>query len=203
MTTHFVNHCGYQQVRRQVAMALQTVEEALLAELFTVAVEGLGDAVGVERERVTCEEPGLAHGTVPILEESEDGSGGGEAFYTVIAANEQRREMPAIGVAQASRLIVVFREEKRGIGAIGRVLTEEAVDRAQETLRFFDRHGALTAQIGLQIGHEESGGNSLAGDVADYQAKPLPVQSQEIVVIAAHLESLNAASCVIQGFQGR
>src|SRR5271169_4666234 len=202
MTTHFVNHCGYQQVRRQVAMALQTVEEALLAELLTVAVEGLGDAVGVERERVTCEEPGLAHGTVPILEESEDGSGGGEAFYTVIAANEQRREMPAIGVAQASRLIVVFREEERGVCAIGRVFTEEPVDRPQKPFGFFDCHRALAAQIGLKIGHEEGGRDPLAGDVADHQAQPLPPESEKVEVITTDLAGLKASSRVIQGFQG-
>src|SRR5271165_5447426 len=111
--------------------------------------------------------------------------------------------MAAVGVAQAAGLIVVFGKEERSVGAVGRVLAEEAVDRLQQPLRFFDRHGALTAQIGLQIGHEESGGNSLAGNVADYQAKPLLAQSQEIVVIATHLAGLNAASCVIQGFQGR
>src|SRR5271166_2172283 len=111
--------------------------------------------------------------------------------------------MAAVGVAQAAGLIVVFGKEERRVGAFGGVLAEEAVDRTQETLRFLDRHGALAAQIGLKIGHEEGGGDPLAGDVAYYEAKALLAQSQEIVVIATDLEGLNAASCVIQGFQAR
>ena len=79
--------------------------------------------------------------------------------------------MPAIGVAQAARLVVVFGEEERGVGAVGRVLVKELVHRPQEALRLIESDGALAAQIRLQIGHQESGGDSLSGNVADHQAR--------------------------------
>src|SRR5271165_5403413 len=133
-------------------MALQTIEEAMFTKLFSVAIEGLRDAVGVKRQRVAREKAGFADGTLPIFEQSEDGGSGFEPIHAVIAADEQRREMAAVGVAQAAGLIVVFGKEERRVGAFGGVLAEEAVDRTQETLRFLDRHGALAAQIGLKIG---------------------------------------------------
>src|ERR1039458_9030614 len=65
--------------------------------------------------------------------------------------------MPTIRVTQAPRLVVVFGEEERGVGAVRCVFVEELVDRAQEALRLIQGNGALAAQIRLQIGHQESG----------------------------------------------
>ena len=40
--------------------------------------------------------------------------------------------MPAIRVAQAPHVIVIFGKEESGIGAVGRILVKELVHRSQE-----------------------------------------------------------------------
>ena len=75
--------------------------------------------------------------------------------------------MPAIGVAQAPRAVIVFGEEERGVSALNGVLEKELVHRFQKPLRMFQSGGALAAQIRLQIGHQQSRGDSFARDVAD------------------------------------
>src|SRR6267143_2051686 len=115
-----------------------------------------------------------------------------EALHSVIAAEEQGGEMTAIGVTQATRSVVIFGEEQGGESAVGSVVAKELVHGAQETLRLIQSDGALAAQIGLKVGHQESGGDSFSGDVADHEAKPLLAEIQEVVIIAADLESLDA-----------
>ena len=61
--------------------------------------------------------------------------------------------MPTIRVAQASRFIVIFRKEERGISAVDRIRIKELVHGAQEALRFVQSDGALAAQVRLQISH--------------------------------------------------
>src|ERR1039457_6451474 len=98
--------------------------------------------------------------------------------------------MPTIRVTQAPRLVVVFGEEERGVGAVRWVFVEELGDRAQEAWRRTQGNGALAAQIRLQIGHQESPRDSFSRNVADHHPEPVPPQTEEIVVIATHLASL-------------
>ena len=115
----------------------------------------------------------------------------------------QGGEMPAVGVAQAAGLVVVFRIEKCGVGGFGRVLEEQSIDRAQEALGFVDGHGALAAQVGLKVGHEQRGSDAFTGDVADDEAEAIATERQEIVIITADVARLLAASCVVERSKGR
>src|SRR5882724_12702096 len=63
--------------------------------------------------------------------------------------------------------------------------------------------GALTAQIGLQISHQESGGDTFSGNVSDDEAEAMAAEVEEIVVVAAHFAGLDASSGVVQRFEGR
>src|SRR6516164_4677510 len=141
VAAHLVEYSSHEQPRRQTTMASQTIQKAMLTELFAVAIKGLGDTVGVEHQRVTCEKPGLANRTFPLLEESEDGGGGVEALQMVIAAEKQGRQMPAIGVTQTPGLIVVFRKKEGSVRPVGCVLAEEAVNGSQKEFGLVDRHG--------------------------------------------------------------
>src|SRR5215469_17312398 len=107
--------------------------------------------------------------------------------------------MSAIGITQASRLIVVFGKEEGSVRAFRGVLAEEAVDGTQELLKLVDRHGALATQIGLKVGHEERGSDALSRDVTDDEAEAVATKREEIVIISADLKGLQAASGVIQG----
>ena len=93
--------------------------------------------------------------------------------------------MAAIDVAEAAGGDVVVGEEERGEGAVGRILREELVDDAENIFHAIVRDGALATQIGLQVGHEESGGYAFAGDVADDQAEAVGAEVEEVVIIAA------------------
>ena len=109
--------------------------------------------------------------------------------------------MAAVDVADAARGVVEFREEQRGEGSVGSIFAEELIDGAEQPA-WIDGHGALAAEIRLQVGHEQRGGNAFARDVADDQAKTLFAQMQEIVVIAADMASLAASTGKLQRWQG-
>ena len=111
--------------------------------------------------------------------------------------------MAAIGVTKAAGGVVVFGEEECGEGAIRRVVAKKLVYRAQEALGLIESDGALAAEIGLKIGHEESGGDSLSGNVANDEAEALAAEIQEVVIITADFAGLDAKAGIFEGFQGR
>ena len=94
--------------------------------------------------------------------------------------------MAAIDVAEAAAGNMVVGEEERGEGAIGRVLREELVDDAKNIFQAIVRDGALAAQIGLQVGHEQCSGDAFAGNVADDEAEAVGAEVEKVVIIAAY-----------------
>src|SRR5258708_4997919 len=152
-------------------MTLQGFNQAVLSELFIIRVVGFGYAVGVEGEGVAWAKLAFSNFAIPILEDSQDRGGGLEALDCIIAAEEQGGGMAAIGVTQMACGVVVFREEESGESAVRRVVTKELVHGAQEALGLIECDGALAAEIGLKIGHQESGGDAFSGDVADHEAE--------------------------------
>ena len=93
--------------------------------------------------------------------------------------------MAAIDVAEAAAGNVVVGEEERGERAVGRVLREELVDDAKNIFQAIVRDGALAAQIGLQVGHEQRSGDAFAGNVADDETEAIRAEVEKIVIIAA------------------
>src|SRR5467141_2986532 len=184
-------------------MPLQGFDQALFAELLFGGVIGFGDAVGVESESVTQTKLTFSNFAIPILEDSQHRGGGLQALDGVIAVEQKSGEMAAIGITQVACRVVVYGEEEGGEGAVGSVVAKELVHGAQEALRLIQSDGALTAEIGLQIGHQKSGGDSFSGNVADDEAEPLLAEIQEIVIIAADFAGLNAKAGVFEGFQRR
>lgn len=167
------------------AMASEGVDQAGFAEFVAGFVEGFGDAVGVEGESVPGAEGALADFAIPFFENAEDGGGGVEAIDRIVAAENECGQMAAVNVADKATRDVVIGEEERGEGAVGRVLGKELIDGAQEALRLIERNSALAAEIGLQIGHQQRGGDPFAGNVADDETEPAGAEIEEIVIIAA------------------
>src|SRR6266568_2123807 len=143
-------------------MLSQRFDQALFSEFFSAIVERFGDAVGVERECVSWEELAFPNRAIPFFEESQHRAGGFEPCQSVIAPEEEGGEMPAARVAQAPRAVVILGKEEGGVGVVGRILVEELVHRAQEALGLVASARALAAQVRLQIGHQESGGDSFS-----------------------------------------
>src|SRR5579859_3734021 len=106
--------------------------------------------------------------------------------------------MAAVDVAEAAGRDVVIGEEERGEGPIGSVLREELIDGLQETLGLVERDGALAAEIGLKIGHEESGGDAFAGNVGDDQAEAVGAEIEKVVIVAADGARGEAAATIIE-----
>src|SRR5260370_21532390 len=102
--------------------------------------------------------------------------------------------MAAVGIAQAAGGVVVFGEEEGGECAVGSVVAKELVDGTKEALGLVEGDGTLAAQIGLKIGHQESGGDAFPGDVADYETDSLAAEIQEVVIIATEFARLDATA---------
>src|SRR5216684_3113553 len=58
-------------------------------------------------------------------------------------------------------------------------------------------HGAEAAQIGLQVGHQERGGDPFAGDVCDDEAEATFAEVEEVVIVVADLTSLDCTCLAI------
>ena len=106
--------------------------------------------------------------------------------------------MPAVGVSKALRDVVVLGKEDGGVRTVHRVLKEQPVHRLQKTLRLFARQGKLAAKVGLQVGHQQCGSDSLARDIPDEQPDLLLPESEEIVVVAPDMAGLDAGARIIQ-----
>ena len=106
--------------------------------------------------------------------------------------------MAAVGVAEAAGGFVVFAKEQCGERAIRRVLAEELIDRAQKTLWVVAFDGALAAEIGLQIGHEQRCGDAFAGNIADDEAQSIAAEAEKVIIVAADLTGLMTDAGILE-----
>src|SRR6266478_4211916 len=146
-------------------MTLEGVEQALFAELLVGGIVGFSDAVCVEGEGVACAKLAFFYLAIPFFENAQDGGGGIEAFYSAIAAEEKAGKMAAIRVTQVACVVVIFGEEESGERTVGRILTKEPIHGAHQSLRLIESDGAQAAQVGLEIGHQESGGDAFSEEL--------------------------------------
>src|SRR4029077_5458368 len=63
------------------------------------------------------------------------------------------------------------------------------------------RESELAAQIGLQIRHQESGGQSLSRYIRNDKAETIRAEAQKVVVIPAYGARGNASSCIFERFE--
>src|SRR5436190_17624780 len=71
----------------QGSMPLQGFDEALFSPLLVRVVEGFGDPIGVEHQRVSGEEAALRNRTIPVFEEPHYSAGGFEPLYSSTIAD--------------------------------------------------------------------------------------------------------------------
>lgn len=87
-------------LRRLGTMAAEGFDKASFSEFVAGFVEGFGDAVGVEGERVAGAENALVDFAIPFFENAEDSGGGVEAVDGFVAAEDECGQMAAIDVAE-------------------------------------------------------------------------------------------------------
>ena len=108
-------------------MPTQRFDQALFSEFFSGIIERFGNAVGVKSERVAGEKLEFGNRAVPYREDSQYCARGIQPFQRAVAPQQKTGEVPAIGVTQTPQLVVIFREEEGGVGALGRILVKELV----------------------------------------------------------------------------
>ena len=65
-------------------MAAKRGDEALFAKFFAGGVEGFGDSIGIESQRVARAKIRFVDGAIPILEDAKDSGGGFEPFQGIV-----------------------------------------------------------------------------------------------------------------------
>src|SRR5262245_36712798 len=183
-------------------MAPQRLGEALLAELLAGLALRFGDSVRVERQRVAWSEFALREFTRPVFEEPNYRGGGFQPLHAVVVPEHECWQVPAVRVPQAPGTVIVLGEEQGGVGPRGSTLAEQLVHRREER-QWFRRDGALPAQVGLQVGHQQRRGDPLPRDVTNHKAEPVAAQVQEVVIVAANLARLDAHASVLECADGR
>jgi hypothetical protein len=181
-----------------VAMSVQPFYQGCFSELLTLSIVGFRYTIRVERQQIAGLELAFGDRAIPISKQAQQRCGGVEAHARVVGAENQRREMSAVGVPEALGVIVVFGKEERGICAVTGVLVKQAVDRAQEEFGMSLSQRALAAQVGLQVCHEKGGGDAFARDISDDQSQLSLAQVKKVKVIPSDLASLQAEACVFE-----
>ena len=111
--------------------------------------------------------------------------------------------MAAVGVTEKPGAMVELGEEERGVGVGIGVLVKKPVDQMEHLVRMLDGIDALAAEIGLDVGHQQGGGDSLPRDVAGNEGNAFGAEVEEIVIIAADGTGLHANPGVVQSRDGR
>src|SRR5215831_5649744 len=108
-----------------VPVLAQAVDQAFFSEFSAIAVVGLGNSIRVQREQISGFQLAIRDVAFPFSEQAKQGAGGIETVVGVVGAQQQAREVSAIGITQPPRPIVVFSEEQRCIGAVDCVLVKQ------------------------------------------------------------------------------
>jgi hypothetical protein len=74
---------------------------------------------------------------------------------------------------------------------------------SQQLSRLIERHLTLDLEVGLEIRHQKSGGDSFAGHVARHKPETPFAKIQEIEIIPSDLASLDARTRVFECSNGR
>src|SRR6266436_8369375 len=96
--------------------------------------------------------------------------------------------MAGVGVAQVARGAVVDGDEESSeavVAGVAHQMLVEAGDKLGGAHGFASGNKHLAAKRRLQAGHQESGGNSLAGNIGDGDGQMSRAELDEIVIVAA------------------
>ncbi len=168
---------------------LDARDHAVLAPLFVGGGHGFGDAVGEGDEDVSGLQENAGTGVRGVGDEADDGAGGLEVD-DLRAAKNDGRVVAGVDVGEDAGLGVELGIEEGRVAVGGGGLVDEPVDVAHEGGEVAGLEERGRAQAGTEAGHQERGGDALAGDVAEGEGEALLVafmrgEDEEVVVVAA------------------
>ncbi len=195
---YFVRDSFYGSLAGLVAIMAKPLNQVSLTKLFTTVIYGFGNAIRVKGEQVSRRECDIGELALPILEKTYQSCCGVEPAHGVVRAQNKAREMAAVSVMKAACFCVVVSEKQRGVSAFDGIPVEQLVDRTQKEFRLRQDEGALAAQVGLQIGHEQGSGDPFPRDISDHESEALLPEIEKVKVVSADLASLAAQTGIFK-----
>src|SRR5271156_5279672 len=184
-------HAGHERLadfaRRQGLHANRGLLEPRYAELLAVDILRLDQPVAVADEQRIARHRDDALFVIVVLDDPENHA----AFIEVQRfgrTQQERGKVSGVAVAQRACGTVVHRNKERREAVVTRIAHQMLVEpryefRGAQPLAARRQH--LAAQRRLQAGHQQRGGNSLAGNIGDGDSHLGGADLNEIVVIAA------------------
>jgi len=196
-------HVGQDRYGSQVPGLLQSVQEAVIPEFLSIGAGRLRDSVREDAEHVAGFHASLSHRALPFPEQSQYRRGRRKPLDVSTSAQQERRTVSAVDIAQAARVVVITAEEE-GRVAIGLRVTEEViVHSSQQDGKVAAIDSGAVVEAPLQIRHEQGRRHPLAGNVGHDKPDSARSQVEEIIIVAADGARLNAPAGVIERSQGR
>src|SRR5919198_5738576 len=156
------------------------------AEHLAVRAVRLGQAVGVEQDRVAGPEGGLLLLVIHAGHQAERHPGRAQLPDLPAAGRDVGHVVPGVGVAQVAAGRVEHRVQAGREHVRRHLLDQQVVDPGEDLAR---RHqpGRLGPQDRVGGGHDQRGRHPLVGDVPDHDAEQAVGQLDEVVEVAADL----------------
>ena len=159
---------GDQVVGGEVAAPAQDLDQRVFAPFLVPRVHALRDPVGEAEEHVALADVDGPFSEGCDVHQADDRPARLQPFDPSVLAEEDRGVVAGVHVREDAVAILAI--EEGGVAVRGRRLEDQFVDVGHQPGEVAAAHQGLPAERGLKPGHEESGGNALARDVADGEA---------------------------------
>jgi hypothetical protein len=141
--------------------------------------------------------------TIPVPEQAKNGGSRFQALNLSTLPKQQRRNVPAVYIRQASSMVVVASEENRGI-AIGLcVLVKMAIDRRQNSGKIAGSAFSPVVKAALEVGHQQRGCHAFPGNVGQNKTHATGPHVEKVIVVSPHGARLNAFAGIVERLQRR
>ena len=188
---------------RESKVGADEIDQPGFAKFIAGSVIGFGDAVGIDDEEIAGRQRKFLRDAFPVGGHADNGGSGMEALDGAVASENEGGVVTTIGVFELASNIVVDCEEECGVAVVGGAVEEKLVDGVEEAREIVKRDGVAASEIGLEIGHQQSAGNSLPGNVGENEGESRRTEIEEVVVVPADLARLHAGSGVFERGQWR
>src|ERR1700687_2930995 len=177
-------------LRGAAAQALDGFDETRATILELARVHGFGDFIGAGNKDIAGIQLQRAALVTNIRKYPDKRAALFKQSDTAIGANQGRWNVSGIDVVQGATLLVQQPDKHAHIFRSARVGENHLVDAGDQALQRVDVTDQRP-QRGLEIGHYQSGGYSLALSVGHNHHKNIGIEPHEIIVIPAnHLRSM-------------
>ena len=161
------------------------LREAFFAELVAVSVGSLDDTIAKHKQAVPAPELDISLFIRPARKMAENCARIIQRAGAAILANQNWRTVSGIAIREPVRLGVEDTVEERYEFVGGHYVKQNTV-RTGAYLAWLRRFSDERFQSGLQIGHQQGGGESFSGCVSNAKGCLAVADSRHIVIVAAY-----------------